>query len=194
MDVISEVVKTRKVIMVGNSGVGKTSVMFTYVEGTFRNHFATIGAGQRSKLVDVEGVKVNLDIWDTAGQERYRSQLRMYMMNAAVAIVMFDVTDDSSFNEVRSWVQSVHDAVEPDTKIFLVGNKTDLEISPGSCTSKAEALAGELGLDGYFQTSAAKGDGIDTLFTTVAEAALQVPRNGDKGVDLKAKKLQNKCC
>ena len=186
--------KTRKVIIVGNSGVGKTSVMFTFVEGEFREHFATIGAGERSKEMVIEGIKVNLDIWDTAGQEKYRNQLRMYMTNAAVAIVMFDVTDEESFNDVPSWVQTVREGTEPDTKIFIVGNKTDLEKTAGSYMERGDKLADELNAVAFFQCSAANGKGVNELFTAVAEAALSVSRGGDRGVDLKARRGKQMCC
>jgi small GTP-binding protein len=123
--------RSRKIIMVGDAGVGKTSVMFTYVEGAFRNHFPTIGAGERTKVVDVNGSRVLLDIWDTAGQERYRSQIRMYVTGAAVAIVMFDVNDRVTLENLDDWVKIVRENSEPDTKLFIVGNKTDLESVPG---------------------------------------------------------------
>jgi small GTP-binding protein len=185
---------TRKIIMVGDSGVGKTSLMFTYVEGTFRTHFSTIGAGERTKVVDVDGVPVMLDIWDTAGQERYRSQIRMYLTKAAAALAVFDVNDPATFDHIPEWVQTVRDGVEPDTKIFLVGNKTDLEPVPGASQQAGDRMAAQLHAEGYFQTSAARGDGIEGLFLSVAAAALSVNRGDRTELALSSAKSKKKCC
>jgi small GTP-binding protein len=188
--------RTRKIIMVGDAGVGKTSVMFTYVEGTFRSHFPTIGAGERTKIVDVEGTRVLLDIWDTAGQERYRSQIRMYVTGAAVAIVMFDVNDPGTLDHLDDWVKIVKENSDPDTKLFIVGNKTDLEAVAGSSQAAGDAAAQKFGAEGYFETSAVKKTGIDTLFTAVAIAALKVARGGEAKLDLAEKREKSKggCC
>jgi small GTP-binding protein len=180
--------------MVGDSGVGKTSIMFSYVEGVFRTHFSTIGAGQRTKIVEVDGEHVLLDIWDTAGQERYRSQIRMYLTKAAVALAVFDVNDPATSDHIPEWIQTVRDAADPDTKIFLVGNKTDLEPSPGASQEGGDRLAREIGAEGYYQTSAAQGDGIDSLFTAVAEAAIRVQRGELAQLTTAEPVKQKKCC
>lgn len=179
--------KTRKVIIVGDSNVGKTSVMFTYVEGSFRQHFSTIGAGQRVKdvLIDEKKqLKVKLDMWDTAGQEKYRSQLKMYCNNSAAVILMFDLTDRITFENLDIWYQTVHDSVEQDTRYFIVGNKKDLETTPGSFQHDGDMYAAKIGAVGYFETSAKTGSGLEELFTSVAEESIKVSRGGDRGVDL----------
>ncbi|OHT08248.1 Ras-related protein Rab-10 [Tritrichomonas foetus] len=187
--------KKRKVIIVGDSNVGKTSVMFTYVEGTFRQHFSTIGAGERTKVVDIgRGMKVNLDMWDTAGQERYKSQLRMYCTNSAVAVLMFDLTDKFTFESLDSWYTTVKDAVEPDTRYFIVGNKKDLEKTAGSFQREGDLYAAKIGAVGYFETSAKTGSGIEELFTTIAEEAIKVTRCGDQGVNLSGGGGGKGCC
>jgi small GTP-binding protein len=185
----------RKVIIVGDAGVGKTSVMFTWVGGSFRNHFPTIGTGERTKAVDVDGTKVLLDIWDTAGQERYRSQIRMYMTGAHVAIVMFDVTDQASIDHIPEWVQLVRDNTTTGTALFIVGNKTDLEEIPGSSQAAGDQLAKKFDAEGYFQTSAAKGLGIESLFMAVAVASLRVSRAPLPRIELSdGKRDKKKCC
>jgi small GTP-binding protein len=185
----------RKVIMVGDAGVGKTSVMFTWVEGAFRSHFPTIGAGERTKAVDVDGTKVLLDIWDTAGQERYRSQIRMYMTGAHAAIAMFDVTDQATINHIPEWVQLVRDNTSLGTALFIVGNKTDLEVVPGSSQPIGDELVKRFGAEGYFQTSAAKNSGIESLFMAVAVSALRIsPATLPKIELLDRKRGKKKCC
>ena len=179
--------KTRKVIIVGDSNVGKTSVMFTYVEGNFRQHFSTIGAGQRVKDVVIDERKqlsVKLDMWDTAGQEKYRSQLKMYCNNAACVILMFDLSDRLTFENLDIWYQTVHDSVEQDTRFFIVGNKKDLETSPGSFQQDGDMYAAKIGAVGYFETSAKLGSGLEELFTSVAQESIKVSRGGDRGVNL----------
>jgi small GTP-binding protein len=193
---MSEVGVSRKIIMVGDAGVGKTSLMFTYVEGAFRAQLPTIGAGQRSKSVDVSGTPVLLDIWDTAGQEKYRSQIRLYVTRAAVALIVFDVTDEASFDHVGEWVEILRQGMDPQTKLFLVGNKIDLEKSANSYQQQGDRLAETIQAEGYYQTSAATGDGVDVLFTAVAVAALSV-KSGEEPVlelDTSEPAAKKKCC
>jgi small GTP-binding protein len=186
---------SRKVIMVGDAGVGKTSVMFTWVEGAFRNHFSTIGAGERMKEVDVDGTRVSLDIWDTAGQERYRSQVRMYVTGSHVAIVMFDVNDPVSIDHVPGWIDLIRENSSPETKLFIVGNKTDLEQVPGGSQAIGDELAKKYGAEGYFQTSAASNAGIQTLFTAVGIAALKINRRKAPTVQVGSKRAKSgRCC
>jgi small GTP-binding protein len=185
---------TRKIILLGDAGVGKTSVMFTCIEGTFRNHFPTVGMGERTKAVDVNGTHVILDIWDTAGQERHRSQVRTYVTGAAVAVLMFDVNDPLSLQNLVHWVDIVKESGEPDTKLFIVGNKSDLgsEVSQDA----GEAAARKFGAAGYFETSAASNIGIETLFTAIAVEALKVTRVAATKVKIAETTTKNddRCC
>ena len=93
-----------KVIILGDSGVGKTSLMNQYVNKKFNAQYkATIGADFLTKEVTVDDRLVTMQIWDTAGQERFRAMAPMYYRNAAAAIVCFDITDESSFNTMKEW-------------------------------------------------------------------------------------------
>jgi len=124
-----------KVVLLGDCGVGKSSIALRFVQQKFSStHHATIGAAFASKDVSVKipgsshqsrEAVVRLQIWDTAGEEKYRSMTRFYFRNTNVGILVYDVTDESSFTNVRSWEQDLLEHC-PDAKIVVVGNKVDL--------------------------------------------------------------------
>ena len=116
-----------KLILIGSSGVGKSALMRRLVEDTFTDECqSTIGVEFDSKVVMVEDQRVKLQIWDTAGQERFRSIAKSYYRNAVGVILVYDITERKSFEELGSWLTDVHALCEPNAVIELVGNKTDL--------------------------------------------------------------------
>ncbi|XP_025081207.1 ras and EF-hand domain-containing protein homolog isoform X4 [Pomacea canaliculata] len=129
MDQDSEVKPHRifKIVFVGDSGVGKTSFIHRFCNDQFRPNFsATIGIDFQVKPLLVGDSLAVLQLWDTAGQERFRSVARQYFRKADGVIVMYDVTSEQSYTNVRSWMESVKDGVEKGTVITVVGNKMDL--------------------------------------------------------------------
>ena len=125
---------SRKVVIVGDSGVGKTSILFRYVQGQFNEHVQpSFGAGFKTKDVayDANGEKtIKLYLWDTAGQERYNSLTKLYFKGANAAIIVYDITDKESFAKAQRWSDQINQFQqnEEGTKIetFVVGNKIDL--------------------------------------------------------------------
>lgn len=116
-----------KVVIMGSAGVGKTSLVTRYVEERFAAQtMTTTGAFFHSKKVTVGGTKVRLQIWDTAGQERFRSMAPMYYRGANAAILVYDITSASSFDDVKVWIDELKRNCEPDLLIFIVGAKADL--------------------------------------------------------------------
>lgn len=116
-----------KVVIMGSAGVGKTSLVTRYVEGRFASQTTTTtGAFFHSKKVTVDGTKVRLQIWDTAGQERFRSMAPMYYRGANAAILVYDITNASSFDDVKVWIDELKRNCDPDLLIFIVGAKADL--------------------------------------------------------------------
>lgn len=155
-----------KLVLLGESSVGKSSIVMRYVTGSFQKTNATIGAAFTTKTFEVpqdDGVvkRINLEIWDTAGQERYRSLAPMYFRNTDIALVVFDVTKPESLRKAQSWIDELNSYVEEDRRdemhIKLIGNKIDLE------HAKVE------GIDGLplFPVSAKDGQGIDELFESL---------------------------
>jgi small GTP-binding protein len=112
----------------GNSGVGKTSLLYRYTQNKFdpKNTTSTSGAFFVTKKVFVNGVKVRLQLWDTAGQERFRSMAPMYYRGANAALLLYDITNVSTFEDIRGWLQELKKNCPPELIIYIVGSKADL--------------------------------------------------------------------
>jgi small GTP-binding protein len=162
-----------KIVLIGSQGVGKTSIVKRGTDNLFDdNNAATIGASYKPKLVSVGKIQTRLQIWDTAGQERYRSMTPMYYRHISAAILVYSVTDRTSFDEIGDWKKSLTAHGQKGVPIFLVGNKCDLEteriVSLDEGESKAEAIGAT-----FFETSARSGAGVQDLFDLVANHALK---------------------
>jgi small GTP-binding protein len=117
-----------KIVVMGNTGVGKTSLLHRYTQGKFepKNTTSTTGAFFVTKKVYVDGLKVRLQLWDTAGQERFRSMAPMYYRGANAALLLYDITNMSTFNDIRGWLEELRKNCPPELIIFIVGSKADL--------------------------------------------------------------------
>ncbi|KAK0498451.1 P-loop containing nucleoside triphosphate hydrolase protein [Armillaria luteobubalina] len=117
-----------KIVIMGNSGVGKTSLLQRYTQNKFdpKNTTSTSGAFFVTKKVHVNGLKVRLQLWDTAGQERFRSMAPMYYRGANAALLLYDITNASTFNDIRGWLEELKKNCSPELIIYIVGSKADL--------------------------------------------------------------------
>ncbi|KAF9224299.1 ras-domain-containing protein [Gyrodon lividus] len=117
-----------KIVVMGNTGVGKTSLLHRYTQNKFdpRNMTSTTGAFFVTKKVHVDGLKVRLQLWDTAGQERFRSMAPMYYRGANAALLLYDITNASTFDDIRGWLQELKKNCPPELIIYIVGSKADL--------------------------------------------------------------------
>ncbi|KAL0949166.1 hypothetical protein HGRIS_009247 [Hohenbuehelia grisea] len=117
-----------KVVVMGNTGVGKTSLLHRYTQNRFdpKNTTSTTGAFFVTKKVFVQGTKVRLQLWDTAGQERFRSMAPMYYRGANAALLLYDITNAETFDAVRGWLEELKRNCSPDLIIYIVGSKADL--------------------------------------------------------------------
>lgn len=164
-----------KVVFLGASAVGKTSIVVKGTTGSFDPDQAnTVGAAYALKVMDVEGTKVNLQIWDTAGQEHYRSLAPMYYHSAQIAILVFSLIDASTFNEVEKWMDELREHLPALPIIYLIGNKADLDDKRQLSAEKPQMYADEIGAT-YFETSALNGKGIDDFYTHLANTAYHSP-------------------
>ena len=117
-----------KIILVGDSGVGKTNLVKRFVYKTYNeNTEATVGVEFFSNNYLINDILCKIELWDTAGQERYKSITSAYYKGASGAIIVYDVTNSPTFNNVERWLQEIKEFASRDIKIILVGNKTDLE-------------------------------------------------------------------
>ena len=162
-----------KVVLLGQSSVGKTCIVGRLISGRFDEAAApTLGAAYASKTLEISGTTIALQIWDTAGQERFRVLAPMYYRGAHAAILVYSITDDASFTEIDYWVNSVKENAGADVALFLVGNKVDLETNRQVSEAAGAAKAKDVGAS-FMETSAMTGSGIDDLFRTVAKMYLE---------------------
>ncbi len=155
-----------KVVLLGGSGVGKSSIAMRYVRDVFYEcSESTIGAAFLSVPLSHEGREISLDIWDTAGQERYSSLAPMYYRGSSAAVVVYDITSAESLNQAKRWVREVQGAVEG-CAIILVGNKVDLDSLREIPTHDAASYAEERALE-HIEVSAKSSLGVRDIFGRV---------------------------
>lgn len=159
-----------KVVLLGESGVGKTCIISRYVNNTYDEKSETTnGASYASKIIELEQYKQSLrfDIWDTAGQEKYRSLTKFFYKDAAIAVLVYDITRRDSFEEVKNyWYEQLKTCGEKNIVIGLAGNKCDMFDKEAVTEEEAKNFANEIGAQ-FQLTSAFKNMGIDDLFRMV---------------------------
>ena len=157
-----------KILLIGDSGVGKSCLLVRFVEDKFSPSFiTTIGIDFKIKTVDVNGQKVKLQLWDTAGQERFRTITTAYYRGAMGIILVYDVTDERTFKNIQTWYNTVNEHASDDAQLLLVGNKSDMDARVVS-REQGEALAQELGVP-FVESSAKDDSNVDEIFLTLAE-------------------------
>ena len=162
-----------RVVMIGNTEVGKTSIMNRLILGTFNSgEGATVGANYQLYIQEVNQHKIEIQIWDTAGQEKYRSLGPIYFRNALGAIVVYDVTNRTSFDTLSEWITAFQNVAGTETVIAVIGNKSD---RPDAVVDigQAEAWAQKHGYH-HFITSAKNGDGVVDAFRELAKLLLRM--------------------
>ncbi|ELP83675.1 rab5, putative [Entamoeba invadens IP1] len=156
-----------KIVLLGDSSVGKSSIVLRVCKGEYKEFQEnTIGAAFLTKTLIVDKDTIKFECWDTAGQERYHSLTPMYYRGSNAALVVFDITSDSSYAQAKKWVDELRESAN-DTMIFLVGNKCDLEGSRSVTKEDAEAYARSISVD-YIETSAKSNINVSELFDLVA--------------------------
>jgi len=154
-----------KVVFLGKSGVGKTSITLRFCRDTFQvGTEATIGASFLTKIMQTDNNRqIKFEMWDTAGQERYRALAPMYYRNADAAVLVYDITDPESFAALRSWYQELQRNV-PNCIVILAGNKLDLERGGGVQKEGPEQFSKEHECP-LFEVSSKTGEHINDLFS-----------------------------
>ena len=153
-----------KVVLVGDSGVGKTNIMSKYLKNEFREDSkATVGVEFGSKQFNIQGHQIKAQIWDTAGQERYKAITSAYYKGAKGAIIVYDITRKNTFDSVNRWVSDISAAADKKITLLLIGNKSDLEDQRQVNKEQGEEKAKELGL-AFMETSACSGENLEKAF------------------------------
>lgn len=159
-----------KLVFLGEQAVGKTSIITRFMYDTFDNNYqATIGIDFLSKTLHLEDRTVRLQLWDTAGQERFRSLIPSYIRDSSAAIVVYDITNRTSFLNTTRWIDDVRAERGNDVIIALVGNKTDLTEKRQVSHDEGEQKAQEHDIM-FIETSAKGGFNIKPLFRKLASA------------------------
>ncbi|XP_076161431.1 ras-related protein Rab-37 isoform X1 [Ptiloglossa arizonensis] len=159
----------RKTILLGDSGVGKTSLLVQFDTGSFQpgNFAATVGIGFTNKVVVVDDTSVKLQIWDTAGQERFRSVTHAYYRDAHALLLLYDVTNKTSYDNIRAWLSEIREHANEDVVIMLLGNKSDCGPERVVKREEGERLAQEYKVP-FMETSAKTGLNVELAFLAVA--------------------------
>ena len=156
-----------KIIFLGDQYVGKSSILNRFYQDKFEPDYqATIGLDFHSKNVEIKGTTIRLLLYDTAGQEKFKSLIPMYIRDANIIIVVYDITNKESFTHTEHWVNETKDLKREDAIFVLVGNKIDLEENRAVGQKEAEDFAKEKGFL-FDEVSAKTGDEVQELFTSV---------------------------
>ncbi len=173
--------KCYKILLLGNSGVGKTSVMMQAANERFDlEHVTTIGVDYRTYKTKVGQDEVKLGIWDCAGQERFRHIVSSYFRDAHAVFLMFDICNWQSFKDIATWYElcQSHKETMKDNVVFaLVGCKSDLQKMREVHYEDFEQLAQKLGIDIYYEVSAKLNYNITKLLSQTAKRVLEVYKN-----------------
>jgi Ras-related protein Rab-11A len=156
-----------KVVLIGDSGVGKSNLLSRFTRNEFcLESKSTIGVEFATRTLQVEGRTIKAQIWDTAGQERYRAITSAYYRGALGALLVYDTTKPTTFENVSRWLKELRDHADSNIVIMLIGNKTDLKHLRAVATEDAQSFAEKEGLS-FVETSALEATNVENAFTTI---------------------------
>ncbi|CAF3930740.1 unnamed protein product [Adineta steineri] len=170
-----------KLLLIGDSGVGKTCVLFRFSDDAFNASFiSTIGIDFKIKTIELDGRKIKLQIWDTAGQERFHTITTSYYRGATGIMLVYDVTQVRSFENIDKWLRNIDDHASDDVVKMLIGNKCDMDDKRCITRSRGEALAREHSIP-FLETSAKNNVNIEKAFFEMARLILKkTPTNSSE--------------
>ena len=172
-----------KIILTGNSGSGKTSIIRRFIDRTFDdNYTCTIGVDFFMKTLNLQNKIVKLQVWDTAGMEKYRSISASYYRGSHAAFIVFDLTSRASFDAVPKWIEAYYRTNNENEKnVVLIGNKSDLEELREVSTEEAQSYA-EINNMAYFETSAKLSVNVEEVFHFIADKLLLIYKDKDNAI------------
>jgi len=162
-----------KILMIGESGVGKSALLSRFVDNQFDTNFiSTIGVDFKIHYMKVDQQDIKLQVWDTAGQERFRTITTSYYRGANGIMIIFDVTDSASFEKVRYWLNELKEHVGQDMPALLIGNKTDLTRDRTVDPAAAQRFAQEVGIK-LLETSAKTNAGVTEAYAELVSMMMK---------------------
>ncbi|KAK0182498.1 hypothetical protein PV327_000634 [Microctonus hyperodae] len=157
-----------KLLLIGDSGVGKSCLLLRFADDTYtESYISTIGVDFKIRTIDLDGKTIKLQIWDTAGQERFRTITSSYYRGAHGIIIVYDCTDQDSFNDVKQWLEEIDRYASDNVNKLLVGNKCDLIAKKVVEYEAAKEYAEQLGIP-FLETSAKNAMNVEQAFMTMA--------------------------
>ena len=185
--------KTCQLLILGDSSVGKTSLITRYTNGTFKDEYlATVGLDYHSKIEDIDNKTVQIKLWDTAGQERYKALTQNYFRNSEGVLLVYDVTNIESFDNLKEWISSIKKNIEGQNVFFpvvIVGNKIDMEESREIKKEDAEIFANNNNYT-YYETSAKTGEGVDNSIRELVTQIINKPEQNDDQKEARMNSVQ----
>lgn len=164
-----------KCLLIGSSGVGKSSILERYVSNNFNQHFiTTIGVDYKFKDILIDNYKIKLQLWDTASQERFRCITSNYYRNSHIIVICFDITDYHSFNELDYWIEDAKRYITEPVLMAICGTKIDLNKKRIISYEEAKNFAEYKNMN-YFEISSKTGEGIDVMFKNLIKIKLSEP-------------------
>jgi small GTP-binding protein len=198
-----------KIIVIGDSGVGKSCLTTQAVRNNFEEFYtATVGFEFLTFNMRINNNVLKLQIWDTCGQEVYKSLISNFYRNSSLALILYAINNKDSFQHAETWLNDLKNQANPNVKVFLVGNKSDLEDQRVVSKEEAEQFKEEKYLDKFMETSAKTGENARNVLLEAAKLLykdylknkreLDAEEKDQKGTKLERKKPQNqekkKCC
>ncbi|CAH1785921.1 unnamed protein product [Owenia fusiformis] len=184
-----------KLMFIGDSTVGKTSLIFRYVHGIFNEmYLATIGIDFKKRTIELQGKNLTIQLWDTGGQERFHSITQSYYRSAMGIFLVYDVTNPNSFCNVEKWMKNIEQSAKEDVVIFLLGNKADCIETRRVIKDVGKAKAAELNLD-FLETSAKTDKNVKKAFEEMTKKVMaKIPEWVEETVKLNEKESKESKC
>ena len=162
-----------KIILIGDSFVGKTTIINTYTENNFNDELCpTIGLENKVKIIDIRGFKAKIQIWDTAGQEKFNSLTQQFFRNTDGILLIFDLTNKSSFNNIKKWLSEVKTYTDHSIKKLLIGNKADMKDKIKVNKNDIDNFCKEKNNIKYMEISAKDNLNVSNVFETLINSII----------------------
>ena len=190
---------TIKLLVVGDSSVGKTNFITMFIENKFnQTYMTTSGMDLKTSSIVVKNKKIRVQLWDTAGQEKYRAITKNLFLKVQGALVVYDITNDNSFTNLKTWVKSIKEECGKSMQMIIVGNKCDLDDQRVIEKEKALEYAEEEKVE-YIETSSKTGENVQKAISQLCEKVLE---NNEMGAEFSftldassfSKNNKRKCC